>query len=705
MDIFRLGSWKVEQNKNLLTSDTGKEVRIEPLNMTLLCYFAQNPSNPINREKLIEDVWDNKVVTDHAVYKTINQLRKYLASDGDSQDYIKTVPKKGYALVAPIEQIVEVSPSEAINIKLESESANWLSKWFYKYPVLHTLGLLLVLALLSWNFGLNAWWSKNQQPVYSDISIINQIDGILHEAIPSPDEQWLAITNYGDSTSNNRDIYLLNLESQQTFLLTHGDFDYSKVAWSTSGTKLVASRRSSSEPISEDCSLVILELAENFEEVLEFKEVTKCSPLGSSAAYDDTNGVLYYNYTKSTVIPASIYSFTLSNGEIELLTNPGNAVWGDWTVRLSPEQDKLLYMRVYEEDNEVFLYDLKSRKEEHQFTYISYVDQLSWTPDGQGIIFHPNKNQVAIYSLEHGYSKTLLTKDNTIISSYNSPLSNAIYTISRNNDSEIIGLEISDPSLTSKILHSSKAMELSAVYANQSDAFVFASKRSGHWQLWLSKEGKVKQLTNNQSDLVIYTPKWSPSDNRITYNLGGKIYIYDFKTNESVMVYSEDDSYVQNPFWSVDGTSLYFSKVVKEVNQIFSLHLQTNKLKQVTTNGGYVGTLAPDNKTLFLVKDELQGLWRLDLTNLEEVKVNDIANTDAAQTIQSVAKGLYFTRGKNNIKSLYFVDFATLSTNKLLDLNNSNSVSGFSVNHTQERVLTDKMNISNASLSVYRPQK
>ncbi len=701
MNKFKLGSWKVEPNKSLLTSDNGKEVRIEPLNMALLCYFAKHPVDPISREKLIEDVWDNKVVTDHAVYKTINQLRKYLASDGDSQDYLKTIPKKGYSLVAPLEEIVEASPKDVINLKFEATSANGFTKWFYKHPVLHTLGLLIVAGIFIWNLGLNTWWYKNQQPVYNNLSVLAQIDGVLDQAIPSPNEKLLAVTSYGDSDVNNRKIFLLNLESQEVSQLTDGIHDFSEISWSSEGNYLVASRKPISSMNDEYCDLVLLELSKDFSRLKSQKEVTSCSPRGSSAQFDEESEMVYYNFAQSNIVPSSLYSYSLRTKEIELLTNPGSAVWGDWSVRLSPDKSKLLFMRVYEEASEIFLYNLKTKKEQFLFKFIGYPDELSWAGNNEKIIYQPNNNQVVLYSIVDKFHKTIITKEDSIVSSFHSLASDSIYTVSRLNDIEIVQFDIKHPQ-KAKVVNSSKAMEFSGIYANTSDNYAFVSKRSGSWQLWLQTNKQLKMLTNNDSDGVIFTPTWSFDDKQIVFNLGGAIYAYDFEKDETLEIYAEEDVYLQNPFWSSDAKSIYFTKLVADTNQIFKLELKNKTIKQITSDGGYAGAISLSNNALYLVKDEQFGLWRLDLSNLEEIKINDIASNEDQEFIHTVEDGLYFSNLKGYLKSLYFVDYETHTTRKVVDFI-SRDVAGFSVNHTQEKVLTTVTHASNANLTIYRP--
>ena len=59
---------------------------------------------------LIDEVWDGAEVTDRVVTQSIFELRKIL-KDGrpDAADYIATVPKRGYKLVAPVRPLLAES--------------------------------------------------------------------------------------------------------------------------------------------------------------------------------------------------------------------------------------------------------------------------------------------------------------------------------------------------------------------------------------------------------------------------------------------------------------------------------------------------------------------------------------------------------------------------------------------------------------------
>lgn len=79
---------------------TDKETRLEPRLMKLLCLLAENAGQPVDRERIIQEIWDNYGGADEGLTQAISFLRK--AFDDAGRDIIQTIPKKGYILVADI---------------------------------------------------------------------------------------------------------------------------------------------------------------------------------------------------------------------------------------------------------------------------------------------------------------------------------------------------------------------------------------------------------------------------------------------------------------------------------------------------------------------------------------------------------------------------------------------------------------------------
>ena len=101
--------WKIrdfvlcEQQQTL--SSPQHSVRIEPMMSELLAYFCHHQGVVVSKEQLLDDVWHGRYVSDNSIAKLVTKLRKALGDDARNPMYIVTIPKRGYRLVAPVEQI------------------------------------------------------------------------------------------------------------------------------------------------------------------------------------------------------------------------------------------------------------------------------------------------------------------------------------------------------------------------------------------------------------------------------------------------------------------------------------------------------------------------------------------------------------------------------------------------------------------------
>lgn len=106
---FRLGAWLVQPSLNLI-SQNGTAVRLEPKVMEVLVCLAHRAGEPIAREELIQAVWPGTFVTDDVLKRCISELRRVFEDDAREPRIIETIPKRGYRLLSPIE---EVQPTKA----------------------------------------------------------------------------------------------------------------------------------------------------------------------------------------------------------------------------------------------------------------------------------------------------------------------------------------------------------------------------------------------------------------------------------------------------------------------------------------------------------------------------------------------------------------------------------------------------------------
>lgn len=107
---FRLGPWIVRPDLCRVEAD-GKSIPLEPKAMGVLLCLAEHAPQVLTREQFIEHVWNGRMVTDEVLSRAISLLRGVLGDDAQHPRFIRTVPRVGYALVAPVDAMEPGEPA------------------------------------------------------------------------------------------------------------------------------------------------------------------------------------------------------------------------------------------------------------------------------------------------------------------------------------------------------------------------------------------------------------------------------------------------------------------------------------------------------------------------------------------------------------------------------------------------------------------
>ena len=77
----------------------GQEVKLQPMETTVLEFFMRNPGQPFSPEAIIQRVWESSTeVSLHAVYSCVKRLRQKLSQPG-KESMMRTLRGSGYELV------------------------------------------------------------------------------------------------------------------------------------------------------------------------------------------------------------------------------------------------------------------------------------------------------------------------------------------------------------------------------------------------------------------------------------------------------------------------------------------------------------------------------------------------------------------------------------------------------------------------------
>jgi DNA-binding winged helix-turn-helix (wHTH) protein len=173
---FRVADWSVDPASNRI-ADSGGIVRLEPKAMDVLVYMARHAGRVVSRDELMKVVWDGTVVGDDTLTAAIQKLRKAFGDDSRHPRIIETIPKRGYRLIARVNEPCVAAEAEAepasAAFGLNRASLSGLRRGWpaWSRPTVAIVSILLVLLLGLISYGLLRWTlSPSVQPEAGDFS-------------------------------------------------------------------------------------------------------------------------------------------------------------------------------------------------------------------------------------------------------------------------------------------------------------------------------------------------------------------------------------------------------------------------------------------------------------------------------------------------------------------------------------------------------
>ena len=79
-------------------------VRVEPQVFDVLAHLVTHRDRVVTKEELLDEVWGDRFVSESALTSRIKDARRVVGDDGRRQAVIRTVHRRGYRFVAPVEE-------------------------------------------------------------------------------------------------------------------------------------------------------------------------------------------------------------------------------------------------------------------------------------------------------------------------------------------------------------------------------------------------------------------------------------------------------------------------------------------------------------------------------------------------------------------------------------------------------------------------
>ena len=102
---FLVGRWLVQPALNIIR-DAGTVRHLEPQMMDLLAFLATTGGRVVSKDEIIDVVWEGRFIAEATLTRSIADLRRALNDNQRCPQYIETIAKRGYRLVATIADAV-----------------------------------------------------------------------------------------------------------------------------------------------------------------------------------------------------------------------------------------------------------------------------------------------------------------------------------------------------------------------------------------------------------------------------------------------------------------------------------------------------------------------------------------------------------------------------------------------------------------------
>jgi DNA-binding winged helix-turn-helix (wHTH) protein/Tfp pilus assembly protein PilF len=105
---YEFGPFRVDTRERRLLRN-GKVVPLRPKVFDILLVLVENSGHILTKDDVMRRVWSNAVVEEGNIARNISTLRSALGEDSKKQQYIETIPWRGYRFVARVKEVHDSS--------------------------------------------------------------------------------------------------------------------------------------------------------------------------------------------------------------------------------------------------------------------------------------------------------------------------------------------------------------------------------------------------------------------------------------------------------------------------------------------------------------------------------------------------------------------------------------------------------------------
>jgi DNA-binding winged helix-turn-helix (wHTH) protein/Tol biopolymer transport system component len=124
-NLYEFGPYQVDADDRLLLRE-GKVVPLPPKVFDILLVLVEESGRVLDKDELMQRVWPDTFVEEGNLARNVSTLRRLLGESDEGQQYIETIPRRGYRFVAKVKEMPDGSLllRERASITIEHEDDN-----------------------------------------------------------------------------------------------------------------------------------------------------------------------------------------------------------------------------------------------------------------------------------------------------------------------------------------------------------------------------------------------------------------------------------------------------------------------------------------------------------------------------------------------------------------------------------------------------
>jgi Tol biopolymer transport system component/DNA-binding winged helix-turn-helix (wHTH) protein len=683
---YEFGPFRLDRQERLLLRD-GATIALTPKAFDLLLALVERHGRLVDKEELFQTVWPDTIVEESNLSSNIALIRKALGDGENGLKFIETVPKRGYRFAAPVREISRAvigdsseaaSPASAVPAETVRPGAR------RRWPLmLLAAGALIVVASGA------VWWiALRHSPILPapKITPFTTLPGNESKPSFSPDGNQMAFA-WGGEKGENFDIYVKQIGNESLHRLTNDPAFDAAPRWSPDGRYIAFTRQNGLYLISPlgGAERRITTLSAPFSPL--FAGDPDWSPDGEWLAVSSWN-------PPQEPTTLSLFLVERETGEKKKLTSPQAGTRGDRFPAFSPDGKTVAFFRfISDAVGDLYLVSVAGGEPKRLTFDDAGAIYPTWTPDGRDILFLSTRDGASTAGLWRipatgGTPKKVEAIGQRIGDIAISPQGNRLAWTQGTNDFNIWQYNLTGPGTQRpQELLASTQYDVSPQYSPDGNRVVFASDRSGSWEIWVcDNAGKRPLQLTAFKRRYTGSPRWSSDGRQIVFDSraegNAEIYVISAEGGKPRRL-TNDPAEDIVPSFSRDGKWIYFCSNRSGSLQIWKLPVAGGQAAQATKQGGFDSFEAPDGQWLYYAKGRgAPGIWRMPVAGGEETLALDHHRAGFWRYWAVTEKGIYFTTAETPDHPLIeFFNFATgkVTTITTLEKRIDGNVSGLSV--------------------------